>query len=88
MEQKNRLKSHEKVCIKKDFFSVGMPSEEIMLLKFTQYQESSKAPSIIYLDLESLTKKKVDVKVIIKIIYKNSRWTFSVWLFNVYYMGI
>ena len=37
-----------------------------MTLKFTQYQKSSKAESIIYADLESLIQKQVYVKITLK----------------------
>ena len=34
-----------------------MPSEDIKMLEFNQYQKSDKAPFIIYADLESITEK-------------------------------
>ena len=39
------------------FFGVEMPSEEIKILEFNQYQKSCKTRSIIYADFESLIKK-------------------------------
>ena len=37
-----------------------MSSEDTEILEFNEYQRYEKAPSIIYEDLESLIKKKVD----------------------------
>ena len=37
-----------------DFCKVAMPSEEIKIFGFYQYQKSDKAPFIIYADLECL----------------------------------
>ena len=34
-----------------------MPSEDIKILEFNQYQKSDKAPFIIYLDLECIIEK-------------------------------
>ena len=34
--------------------------------EFHQYQKSDKTPFIIYADLESLMKKRMDVKIILK----------------------
>ena len=54
---KNKLDSHKKVYENKDFCDVVMPSEDIKILEFDQYQKSDKTPFIIYADLESLIKK-------------------------------
>ena len=48
----NKRESHTKVCVNKDFCNVVMPSEDTKILKFNQYQNSDKAPFIIYADLE------------------------------------
>ena len=50
----NRIKEYVEI---KDFCRIGLPSEENMILKFTQCQKSSKTPFIIYSDLEFFTKK-------------------------------
>ena len=46
--------SYKVICI---IIIVGMPSEETMLLKFTQYQKSSEGISIVYAGIESFIKK-------------------------------
>ena len=46
-----------KVCKNKYFCNVIMPSEDIKILEFNQYQKSDKAPFIIYLDLECIIEK-------------------------------
>ena len=40
--------------------------EDNKTLQFHQYQKSDKTPFIIYADLESLMKKRMDVKIILK----------------------
>ena len=54
---KNKLESYKKVCGNKDFCNVIMPSEDSKLLEFNRYQESDKAPFIIYADLEYIIEK-------------------------------
>ena len=54
---KNKLKSHEKVCVNKDFWGIVMPSEKADILKFNQYLKSYKMAYIIYADVECLVKK-------------------------------
>ena len=46
-----KLESQKKVCENKDFYNVIIPFEDTKLLEFNQYQESDKAPFIIYVDL-------------------------------------
>ena len=41
----------------KDFCNVIIPSEEIKILEFNQYQKSDKAPFIFYADLECFIEK-------------------------------
>ena len=53
----NTRELHKKVCEKKDFCNVIMPSEDAKILVFNQYQKSDKAPFIIYADLECLIEK-------------------------------
>ena len=54
----NKLEKHKKVCENKDFCNVSiMPSENIKISEFNQYQKYDKAPFIIYPDLECLTEK-------------------------------
>ena len=40
---KNKLESHKKICVNKDFPNVIMPSEDTKLLEFNQYQKFDKA---------------------------------------------
>ena len=44
-------------CENKDFCNVIMPSEDTKILEFNQYQNSDKAPFIIYADLECIIEK-------------------------------
>ena len=53
----NKLQSHKRVCGKKDFFNIIMPSEDTKILKFNQYQKSDKAPFIVFADLECIIEK-------------------------------
>ena len=53
----NRLKSHEKVCVYKDFCGNVMPSEKDNILEFNRYMKWDKLPYIFYADTESLIKK-------------------------------
>ena len=58
--RKSRLESHKKLVIKrenKDFCNVIVASEDIKILKLSQYQKSDKTPFIIYEDLEWLIEK-------------------------------
>ena len=43
--------------VKKKFCGVALPLENTKILEFNQYQESDKAPFIIYADLECLIEK-------------------------------
>ena len=52
-----KLESHKKVCEIKDFCNTVMPSIDIKILEFNQYQKSDKTPFIIYADLECLIEK-------------------------------
>ena len=56
----------KKVFQNKDSYVAVMDSEDFKVSEFTQYQKSDKAPSIIYADLESLIKKYMEVKTILK----------------------
>ena len=47
-----KLILHKKVCENKDFSNILLPSEDIKMLKFNQYQKSDKAPFIAYADPE------------------------------------
>ena len=55
--KKEKLESHKKVHENKDFCNVIMPSVDIKLLEFDQYQKSDKAPFIIDADLECIIEK-------------------------------
>ena len=50
------------MCETTDFCNVIKPSEDTKILEFNQYQNSYKAPFIIYADLELM-----DVKITLKI---------------------
>ena len=52
-----KLELHKKVCEKKIFSNVLMPSKDTKILEFNQYQKSDKAPFIIYADLKCLIEK-------------------------------
>ena len=52
-----KKESLEKVCEKKDFYVVVMPSENTHMLKFNQDQKSEKTPSFIYGNLKLLIKR-------------------------------
>ena len=54
---KTKLESHRKVCEKKDFCNIAIPSEDTKIVEFSQYQRPDKTPFIIYADLESLIEK-------------------------------
>ena len=54
------------MCENKGFFDVVMPSEDTKILEMNQYQVSDKASSVIYADLESLIKERMNVKIIMK----------------------
>ena len=43
-----------------------MSSEDTKILYFNLYWKSDKTPSVIYVDIESLTKKQMDVKTILR----------------------
>ena len=53
----NNTKSHEKVCINKDFGGIVMTSEKDNVLEFNQYIKADKMPYIICANIESLIKK-------------------------------
>ena len=55
--EKKKKESLEKVCEKKDFYVVVMPSENTHMLKFNQDQKSEKTPSFIYGNLKLLIKR-------------------------------
>ena len=53
----NKRAFHKKVCEKKDFSYVAMPSKGTKILELNQYQKSDKVPFVIYADLECLIEK-------------------------------
>ena len=63
---KNKIESHKKVCVNKDFCGAAIPSEDTKIFKFNQYQKSDKTAFTIHADLESLIKKRMDLKIILK----------------------
>ena len=46
-----------KGCNNKDLCNFVMPSEDNKILEFNQYQQSDKAPFVIYADLQCLIEK-------------------------------
>ena len=59
-----------------------MPSENDNILEFNQYMKLDKMPYIIYVDMESLIKKKkMDVKIIQKILQRQKQ--VSIFLANI-----
>ena len=63
--EQNKLKSHEKLCTNKDLCGIVMSSEKHNTLEFKQFMKSHKMPYNIYVEIESLVKKK-DVQIIHK----------------------
>ena len=57
LEQKANLNHIKKLCEKKDFCNVAVPSEDTKILEFNQCQKSDKAAFIIYTALECLIEK-------------------------------
>ena len=57
--KRKKLESHKKVCENKGFCNVTMPSEDIKVLEFNQYQKSDKTSFIIYADI-GYRKEKID----------------------------
>ena len=56
LHSKNHF-THKKVCENKDFCNVIMPSKDMEILEFNQYQNSDKEPFIIYADIECIIEK-------------------------------
>ena len=54
---KNKLEPHKKVCEKKNFCNIVLPSEDTEILELNQYQKSDKVPFIIYADLQCIIEK-------------------------------
>ena len=52
-----KLESRKRVCENKNFCNVIMPFEDTKILQFSQYQETDKAPFIIYAELECVIEK-------------------------------
>ena len=50
----NKLQLHKRVYENKDFCDIIMPFEDTKILKFNRCQNSDKAPSFIYADLECI----------------------------------
>ena len=56
-ETENKHESHKKLCQKKDFCNVVMPSKDIKKLELSQYRKCCKAHFAIYGDLECFIEK-------------------------------
>ena len=64
---KNKLELYKRACKNKYFCNRNMPSDDTKILDFNQYQKSDKAPFILYVDLECIIEKLMNVKIIPKI---------------------
>ena len=64
---KNKLELYKRACKNKYFCNRNMPSDDTKILDFNQYQKSDKAPFILYVDLECIIEKLMNVKIILKI---------------------
>ena len=63
-ENLNHIKKYVKI---KDFCIIAISSEDTKILEFNQCKKSDKAPFNIYVDLECLIEKLMDVKLSLKI---------------------
>lgn len=63
---KNKLEHNKNVCKNKYFCGFLIPSEDSKILEFNQYRKFDKVQLIIYANLESLIKKLMTVKTILK----------------------
>ena len=54
----NKLKKHEKLCNNHNQCHVEMPTRDNNTLKYNHGEKSLKAPSVMYIDLESLLIKQ------------------------------
>ena len=52
-----KLKNHERICSKHDYFNLRMPPENKKILKYNSGEKSLKASHIFYIHLESLLVK-------------------------------
>ena len=52
-----KLKNHERICSKRDYFNLRMPPENKKILKYNSGEKSLKASHIFYIHLESLLVK-------------------------------
>ena len=50
-QHRQKLELHKKICESKDFCNVIMPSEDIKILKFSQYQKFDNVPFAIHANL-------------------------------------
>ena len=55
---KNKLESHKRECENKDFCYIIMPSEDVKILEFNQYEKSDKTPFVIYVDKHDVCRGK------------------------------
>ena len=54
LSEQKKLEMHKRACENKDFCTVNMPCDDTKIIEFYQYQNSDKAPFIIYADLECI----------------------------------
>ena len=54
LSEQKKLELHKRACENKDFCTANMPCDDTKIIKFYQYQNSDKAPFIIYADLECI----------------------------------
>ena len=53
----NKLNVHKKVCEKRNYCKIEMPSNDNNFIKYNQGEKSLKLPFVIYADLECILKK-------------------------------
>ena len=61
-DPQSKLEFHKKVCENKDSCGDVMPSKNIKIQEFHQYQKPDKVPFTTYADLESLIKRRDECK--------------------------
>ena len=64
--QKMHIKKHESVCNDHDYCHAGMPNKDNKILEYSHREKSLKVPDTIHFDIESLLKKYIFVKIILK----------------------
>ena len=66
IQHKRKTQKHEKVCNDHDYCYVEMSDKDSKILKYNHGEKSLKALFMIYVDLECLLEKCIQVKIILK----------------------